>query len=298
MIEQQTKQCLEVVDKAIKFLVDSKKSPRILIKISRNLGDTLHSQPIIRYYRGKYPDACIVFLCEQRFHGVHEYNKDIDGLFLLPNNLEVQTRLNLWNPIKKNKDVDIGVIPAINPFQALHLENRWKQPHPNIVEQFLINAGVDLSHKSPVEVIVDDNDKRWAAGFMSGIHKAVAIEYVSYSIPLAWKMPAYTQFVQLANARGYKCLSLAGKNEPLIPGTLDARGASWRQTTALLARCQALVGCSSGNTMLALAARPQPTLIELNPPEDCIAANTGYLLPGTRYHRVTHPTPASIAALL
>lgn len=301
--QQQTKPALAVVDQAVKFLVDSKASPRILIKIARNLGDTLHSQPIINYYRKLHPNACIAFLCEQRFHGVHEYNKNINGLFLLPNNLAVQSRLALWDPIKNNKDIDIAIIPAINPFQAVHPENKWKQPHPNIVEQFIINAGIAgyLGAKSPVEVVVDDNDRKWADNFwhQHGLgEKTLGFEYISYSIPLAWNQGGYKQFVQLMSTKGWRCVGFAGSNEPLIPGAVDGRGATWRQTVALMSKLKYFIGCASGNTMLALASRPQPRLIELNIPEDTAAINTGYVLPGNTSVNVLRPTPNQIAAMV
>lgn len=301
--QQQTKPALAVVEQAVKFLVDSKASPRILIKIARNLGDTLHSQPIINYYRKQHPNACIAFLCEQRFHGVHEYNKNINGLFLLPNKMEVQARLAMWDPIKNNKNVDIAIIPAINPFQALHPENKWKQPHPNIVEQFIINAGIQAytSAKSPVEVIIDDNDRRWADDFARRHNlgeKAMGLEYLSYSIPLAWNQATYKQFVQLMNMKGWQCVAFAGAGEAFIPGAIDARGATWRQTVALMGKLKYFLGCASGNTMLALSSRPQPHLIELNVPEDCLAINTGYVLPGNTSVNLVRPTPSQVAAMI
>lgn len=301
--QQQVKPCLEIVDRAVQFLIDSKASPRIVIKIARNLGDTLHSQPIIKYYRKLHPNAGIVLLCEQRFHGVHEYNKDINGLFLLPNNLETHTRLALWDPIKNNKNIDIAIIPAINPFQAVHPENKWKQPHPNIVEQFIINAGISdyAAARSPIEVIVDDNDRKWADDFAKRHNlgeKALGFEYLSYSIPLAWSKAQYEQFVRIHQVKGWQCVAFAGANEPLIAGAIDARGATWRQTVALMSKLKYFVGCASGNTMLALSSRPQPKLIELNIPEDTVAANTGYILPGNTAINVVRPTPPQIAAMI
>lgn len=291
-------ECFQTINDAVEFLMASNKTPRILIKISNRLGDSIHGQPIIRHYRIKYPNACITFLTERRYHGVHQYNKDIDGLFLLPDDLDSHTRLALWNPIKTNKNIDIAIIPAINPFQYAHPENKWLEPHPNIVDQYLHNAGIVGQPLGGREIVVgiDDEDRNWATTKLDS-SDLVCIEYNSYSATMAWRMPQYIQFVQLATAKGFKCASLAGPRENIIPGTIDLRGASWRQTVALLSRSKYLIGCSSGNTMLALASRPQPFLIELNAPNDCLASQTGYIDP-THCINVIKPTPANIAALL
>lgn len=295
-------QATATIAQAIQFLKQSGKSPKILIKIARNLGDTLHAHPIIKHYRTLYPDACIAFLCEQRYHGVHEYNKDISGLYLLPNDLNVPTRLALWDPIKSDKDV-MGIIPTINPFQYLHPENQWLNPHPNIVSQCLHNAGIkgEPLGGRPIVVNIDDNDRQWADAWLkrnNASNRLVAIEYNSYSAQMAWNGPKYAEFINTVKSKGWQCISFAGANESLLPGTLDARGATWRQTVALLSKVKYMIGCSSGNTMLALASRPQPVLIELNPPEDCRADGTGYIVPGNRAVAVMKPIPAQVAAMI
>lgn len=293
-------QALATISQAVQFLKQSGRTPRILVKIARNMGDSLHGQPIIRHYRNLYPNACIVFLCEQKYHGVHEYNKDIDKLFLLPNDLNPQTRLALWDPIKTNKDIDIAVVPSINPFQYAHPENKWLNPHPNIAAQYFHNAGIN-GVPGPIVVDVDDNDRRWADDFLKRNNagpRLIGIEYNSYSAPLAWNAAQYGQFVQAVKVKGWQCISFAGVNESLLPGTLDARGATWRQTVALISKTKYMLGCSSGNTMLALASRPQPILIELNPPDDCRADGTGYVVPGNHAIAVMKPQPSQVAGLI
>lgn len=293
---------VSAINQAKQYLKQSGKSPKILVKVTRNLGDTLHGQPVVKHYRNLYPDACIVFMCEQRYHGVHEYNKDVDKIFVLPNDLNVPTRLALWDPIKSDPEI-MGIIPAINPFQYLHSENKWLQPHPNIVTQFLYNAGIkgEPLGGRPIVVNIDDNDRRWADDFLKRNNaggKLVGIEYNSYSAQLAWNHAKYAEFVNLVKAKGWQCISFAGVNEALLPGTLDGRGATWRQTIALLSKTKYMLGCSSGNTMLALATRPQPIIIELNPPEDCRADTTGYIVPGNYAVAVNQPVPAQVAAMV
>jgi hypothetical protein len=300
MDNSKLRECLKTIDEAVRFLNSSKRKPRILLKISRNLGDSLESQPIIRHYKIKYPDCCLAFLTEQRYHNAHEYNKDIDGLFLLPNELDPQTRLALWDPIKTNKNIDISIIPSINPFQATHPENKWLNPHPNIVDQFLYNAGIDSKPLGGREIIIepDNDDKLWADNFLKKHQGSdfIAIEYNSYSAVMAWKIATYSQFVTMAVKKGFKCISIAGTHENMIPGTIDMRGASWRRTVAVLSKVKYFIGCTSGNTILALASRPQPTIIELNPPDDCAAAGTGFVK--GKCFTINKPTPANVLDLL
>ena len=278
-------QSLKSIDEAIQAV--RHKSPRILIKIARNLGDSLHGQPIIRHYRNLHPGAGIIFACEQRYHGAHEYDKNIDKIVLLPNDLGNPDRLALWDPIKKNKNLDLAIIPAINPFQYVHTENNWnRKANPNIVDQYLRNAGItgEPLGGRPITVGIDDNDRKWAADFLISkripTDRLIGIEYNSYSAPRVWNAAKYAEFISIVRAKGWVCLSFAGAREALLPGTIDARGASWRQTVALLSKVKYMLGCSSGNTMLALASRPQPALIELDPPGDCRADGTGYIIPG------------------
>lgn len=289
-------QALKSVNTAIEYLINSGKSPKILIKIAKNMGDTMHGQPIIRHYRNLHPNAAIVYMVEEKYRNVHEYDTNIDQIINLPNGLDNKVRLALWDHIKQNKNIDIGIVPAINPFQALHKENAWC--HKNIADQYFHNAGIpDLQPLGGrhIEVKYDAQDKAVADKLLVGREeKFIAIEYVSYSTAPVWKMPIYIAFVQFAAQRGFRCLSIAGKHEPLIPGTLDCRGITWRQTAALLSKVQYVIGCGSGITVLAAASRPQPKILELDIPEDVTIAGCGY----AQGILIKKPTPQSVLEMV
>lgn len=260
------------------------------------MGDTMHGQPIIRHYRNLYPNAAIVYMVEDKYASVHEYDTNIDKVATLPNGLDNKTRLALWDRIKSNVQVDKAIIPAINPFQALYKQNAWC--HKNIADQYFHNAGIlDLNPLGgrEIEVKYDAQDKAVADRLLSGRgSKLIALEYVSYSTAPVWKLPTYTAFVQLAAQRGYKCLAIAGKHEPLIPGAVDCRGISWRQTVALLSQVQYVIGCGSGITVLAAASRPQPKILELDIPEDVTIAGCGY----AQGILIKKPTPQSVLEMV
>lgn len=256
----------------------------------------MHGQPIIRHYRSAFPGAAIAYLVEEKYRNVHEYDSNIDYLVNLPNGLDNKVRLALWDIIKKNPAIDIGIVPAINPFQALHKENVWC--HKNIADQYFHNAGItDLKPLGgrQIEVKYDEQDKTVADRLLKDRgEKLIAIEYISYSTAPVWKLPTYTAFVQLAAQRGFRCLSIAGKHEPIIPGTIDCRGITWRQTAALLSKVQYVVGCGSGITVLAAAARPQPKILELDIPEDVTIAGCGY----AQGILIKKPTPQSVIEMV
>jgi ADP-heptose:LPS heptosyltransferase len=291
---QKLETCKRTITEAIEFLKSSGKSPKILVKIARNLGDSLHGQPIMRHYRQTHPDAAIAFMTEKRYVSAHEYDSNIDKIFALPDGLDGQTRLALWDLIKKNPVVDIAIVPAINPFQAIHKENAWC--HDNIVTQYLYNAGIkgEPLGGRVVEVKVDDQDRAFIDKFGLPTNRLVGLEYISYSSPPCWNIGKFADFAKLVGKLGYRCVSIAGSKEPLIPGTIDFRGTTWRQATALLSRCKFMIGSGSGMTMLAAAARPQPTIIELNVPANVTIAGCGY----APAQQVNAPTPASVVEIL
>ena len=259
------------------------------------MGDTMHGQPIIRHYRNLHPNAAIVYMVEEKYANVHEYDTNIDKLVLLPNGLDNKVRLALWDRIKSNVQIH-SIIPAINPFQSLYKQNAWC--HKNIADQYFHNAGIlDLKPLGgrEIEVKYDAQDKAVADRLLKDRgSKLIALEYISYSTMPVWKMPTYTAFVQLAAQRGYRCLSIAGKHEPLIPGTVDCRGITWRQTVALLSQVQYVIGCGSGITVLAAASRPQPKILELDIPEDVTIAGCGY----AQGILIKKPTPQSVIEMV
>jgi len=279
------KEATSTVKEAIDWLNQQKdRSPKILVKIARNMGDSLHGYPIIRHYRTLNPYAAIAFLTEQKYHNVHETNPDIDRLFLLPNGMNPQERLRLWSPIK-NSQVDITVVPAIHPFGAVHSCNAWS--YANIADQYFANAGCPIVKGKPepaggrrLRVFLEPEDHVWAEEYVKkhkiDRSKFWIIECHSYSTAPIWSKPKYVQLVQQLNEAGYKCATIAGPREGIVAGSLDARGISFRQSVALFERCAGMFGCGSGLTMLAAAAERQPRIIEIGIPMSIAMSGCGY----------------------
>ncbi len=272
---------IAVVNAAAQFLREHPGSPKILCKVSKNLGDSIHAMPIIKHYRMVHPNAAIAFITSQLYHGVHETNLDISkgGLFILPNGITEQQRLKLWPVIYGQPGIDIRIIPAINPFSHEHPENTWS--FPCIADQYFANARIP--DRQPIGgrryiIRTTQDDKRWAGKFLEkhGIDpaKGIVIEYNSYSHPVAWLANVWAQFIKMLP--GYRFIGVAAGHEGMIDGMVDARGISWRQTVALLERVPKMIGVGSGLTMLAAGADPQPKIYELAVPESVTMKACGY----------------------
>lgn len=290
---------LEPVLAAHQFLLRDTGSPKILLKIAKNLGDTLHGAPILKHYRRKYPTAAIAYLVCQNYHGVHEFNNDISsgGLFLLPNDITPQERLALWPVINGLTGIDLKIIPAINPFQTVYKQNAWA--HSNIADQYFHNAGIpdckpDGGRRFIINITGDDGI--WAEIFFRTRRldpkKCIIFEYNSYSHTVPWKA---TQWVELFKSMpDYKFIGIASASEPLIPGMTDARGTTWRRTVALLNLVPKMISVGSGNTMLACGAAIRPQIYELGIPDSVTAKACGY----ADSISIPSPTPASVRAVI
>jgi hypothetical protein len=267
-----------VIDKAADWLRKQEGSPKILCKITQNLGDTLHGKPILMHYRTKYPDAAIVFLCRQTYHGAHEFTDYIDKIFTFPNDITTKDRLDMWPYINMLEGIDIKLMPSIHPFGAVYPENAWS--HSIITDQYLANAGI--TDRKPLagrryRIYITDADRKFADDFLKKHNlnpdSCVIVEYHSYSHPVPWRAQQWSELIKACNAR---FISIAGKNESLLSGTIDGRGLSWRQTVALLERVPKMIGIGSGITMLAAGCENQPQIYEINVPPNITMEACGY----------------------
>lgn len=243
---------------------------KMLFEQNRNMGDTLHLTPIIRHYRNLHPDAAIAFVVGTPYGNAHEFNPHINKLFLVPN-LIPNLRIQMRQKILTFNDIDKVVAPSIFPYGSIWKELNWS--HPNIADQYFHNAGIkgQLNGGRKLVVVITEADKRWAQDFIKQ-HKlnpkmTCALEYNSYSARPKW---SYTQFAKLAShlkGHGINCVSIAGKKERPIAGTVSALGISWRQSVALLDQVGCFVGAGSGITMLAAAADNPPLIFEAGVPD-------------------------------
>lgn len=274
--------CLEAaknrVEEAAKWLRNQDTDMRILIKLTKNLGDSLHVTPIARHYKKVYPNCKIAFVVGNAYFNVHEYNKDFDMVMPIDSNITGQNRIRLGNYMMKEiNGIDKVLCPSIHPFGEVWPSHTWS--YPQISHQYFHNGGVrppgEIKGGGKLHAPITEDDKSFAKNFING-QKCIALEYHSYSHPVGWRIDKFKKFSDLAKKLGYHCISLAGKKEGIIPGTVDGRGMPWRRTIAILSFCDYLIGVGSGITMLACCAPRQPKIIEIGVSEAILMNRCGY----------------------
>ena len=253
------------VKQAVSWL-KAKSGFKILIMQTCNLGDTLHITPIAKHYKTVYPNCTLAFIVGDSYYEVHANNEDFDQIFTIKASLTGQERILVGQYLVSNSvGIDKVLCPSIFPFGEIWDTHKWC--HEVISHQYWHNAEIrppsSIKGDKKLKAPVTEQDKQFADEFI-GNRKCIALEYHSYSHPVPWKVDQFVRFVNLVKKKGYECISFAGKNEGMIPGTIDARGMSWRRTIAVIAKCDCMVGIGSGITMLACCSRPIPKIIELN----------------------------------
>lgn len=266
---------ISVVNEAASWLKDQD-GYKILIKQTKNLGDTLHITPIAKHYKLKYPGCKIAFIVGNKFINAHEHNKDFDKLFPIDSNLEGYERISVGQyMIDHIKDIDLVLCPSIFPFGEVWPTHTWS--HPVISHQYFLNAKIDLNNMlgdKKLNVPITRDDIIFANKIINEKFKYIAIEYNSYSHPLPWSLDQFNKFISMANGIGFKCISIAGNNEGLLRNTIDGRGISWRRTVSVIKNCKYFVGIGSGNTML--AACTDTKILEINVPDSINMKSCGY----------------------
>ena len=262
---------------AVTWLKEQNTNFRVIIKQTRNLGDTLHITPIARHYKTVYPDCKIVFLVGDSYASVYKFNKDFDLIVPIPSSLNPQERIKIGQWMKANiHGIDKVLCPSIFPFAEVWPSHVWS--YPKISHQYFANAGIkpnEMQGGSRLSAPVSPEDVSFAKSFL-GNGKFVGIEYNSYSHPVPWKGADFAKLASYLHSLGYKCISFAGLKEGKIDNTIDGRGMTWRRTIAVLSRCELFIGVGSGITMLAACASPMPRIIEIGVSDSISMSGCGY----------------------
>lgn len=263
------------INQAADWLRGFKNEYKILIKQTRNLGDTLHITPIARHYKTLIPGCKIAFITGELYHSVHALNKDFDAIFGIDHNFDGRTRIELGKYMMTLTGIDKILCPSIFPFGEIWPSHTWS--YPIISHQYFHNAEIrppeSIKGGGKLNAPISNQEIDFANSFVTH-DKLIGLEYNSYSHQVPWNKAKFDKFVNLVKGFGYKCISFAGKNEGIISGTIDGRGISWRRTIALINKCKFFVGIGSGNTMLAACTKCK--ILEINVPDSITMKSCGY----------------------
>ena len=272
----------------------------IFVEHLRNFGDCMHSTIVIRHYRKTIPDCTIVFGISEKYVSEFETLKSLpDGPHIivgLPHGPQFPDDGPLRVAWTRYTATLPGVYKVVTP--SVHPYG-WRCG--SMSEAIFHNADIKKLEVPRRPVLpIDIADYAWADSYMRHFQLTgnyVTMEYLSYSLKphsLEW----YTDLV-----KRIKCpvVGLAGKNEPLVAGMVDARGCTYRQAKVLIMRSKCFVGCASGNGLLTVSEGCETPMVEIVEPHISYRA-LGYVGPGVseRPYAVTgyDRTTADVASIV
>lgn len=273
---------------AIAAAVRSDPRPSIVVEMTRQLGDILHSSVVVRQIRKSHPGAHVIWAIGSRY---------------------VETCRTLTPPLLGPHAIaglpDLPDFPADGPYRVHWVREAAKLPgvrrafgcgvHPwgwkrgSITDAVLINAGIErLTVDRRPWLPLTFADKEFARDFIPG--PFVAMEYRSESIkprPPAW-------FADLVAKIRLPVVALAAPGSPKIRGAKDGTATTIRQAKALIQRSRCFIGVGSGLSVVAATRGIAVPIVELVTPELAIPA-IGYAS-GAPHTNMLHASTAAIAA--
>lgn len=88
---------------------------KILVVITRRIGDVLLSTPLIRSLRHAYPDAAIHVLVFQGTEGILQGNPDVDRILTVNPRMKLRTHMAFLKGIWRKYDLAVSVVPGDRP---------------------------------------------------------------------------------------------------------------------------------------------------------------------------------------
>lgn len=266
-IENLDEELVSVGVRSIAETVSRCRSPVIIIEAMRNFGDILHSTSAVRHYRKTF-DGSVVWAIEEKYASEFcHFTADELGphaIAKLPSTPSYPAdgpyRLRWLAEARKLPGVVQVVSTSPHP-------TGWNGNSASLLSDTAI-AKAKITHLSvPLKpwLPISDAERSWADGFIEN-HSLrngfIALEYFSYSLaprPSAW----YEKLIQLLPL---PVVAIAGKSDPAVAGAIDARGCSYRQAKALIAKSNLFIGRGSGLSMVAASGGCQQKVVELIPP--------------------------------
>lgn len=255
---------------AIRSAVARSDRPSIVIEMTRQLGDILHSTVVVRQFRVNHPTHHIVMAigsCHASTFstftpdalGPHSFAQ-LPDLPAYPQDGPYRVHwVRETNKLQNVRAFGCGVHP-------------WGWPGGSITDAILLNAGLDrLTIERRPCLPLSLEDETFATSFIAknGLGNGfIALEYHSVTI-----QPRPTQwFVELIRHIRLPVVSLAHPDAQHVTGTVDGRSTTFRQAKALIARSQCFIGAGSGLSVVAASLGCTQPIVELVTPNLSIPA--------------------------
>lgn len=241
----------------------SSSRPCIVIEMTRQLGDILHSTLVVRHYRKTRPDAWVVWAIGERY--VDSFQGFLPELFG-PHAIAALPELP---PFPDDGPYRVAWVKHASSQGATALGcgvHPWGWKSGNIVDAVLQNAGIaKLEVERRPFLPISPEHEKWATWFIQKHCLGagyVTLEHRSYS--LAVQEPAW--YERLVSTIRLPVISLGAESEAPIAGTINGHGTTFRHAKALIARSRCFVGCGSGLSVIAASNGCVQPMFEITEP--------------------------------
>jgi hypothetical protein len=264
----------------------------IVIEMTRQLGDILHSTMVVRHYRAT-TKTDIVWAIGAKYVSAFEHFTPAE---LGPHAIAPLPDLPAWPEDGKYRIAWVYAakkLPKVVSAFGCGV-HPWGWKRGDIVSAVLENAGIEkLAVPRRPWLPVAVGDVKWADSFIASHTGAryIALEYCSYSLegkPLAW-------FSDLVKRIQAPVVALGSSSDPVLPGAIDARGTTFQQAKAIIAKAKMFIGCGSGLSVVAAAHGCEQPVIELID-FPLSMAGIGYRRKDDRHMCMKNKTTAEVAA--
>ena len=286
-------QGMEAIDQAAR----KRKMPSVVIEMTRNLGDVLHSTLVVRHFRTTDPASHIVWAIGNQYVDTFaRFTPDQGGPHAIASLPDLP-------PFPGDRDARVAWVKESPKLRSVHRAigcgvHPWGWVGGSIVDGILHNAGIRALRVSRQPWLpITAEDVRTAETFMEhrGLRQRgfVALEYESYSLkslPLGF-------FAELVAMIQLPVVALAAPSAAAVPGAIDGRSTTIRQAKALIARSACFVGCGSGLSVVAASNQCHQPVLELVTPALSMPA-LGYRRRDQGYANCHTANPRQAAAAL
>lgn len=253
--------------------------PAILIEMTRQFGDVLHSTLVVRHYRATQKEKVVWAISEAYADAFSNFVPDVLGPHAI-------ARLPELPPFPDDAPARIAWVRLAAQIPGVRAigcgVHPWGWKRGDIVSAILENAGIStLCVPRRPWIPLDAGDIAWADDFVQRNRLAngfLALEYRSLS--LGSRDPQW--FAALARRLPLPIVTLGARTDPYVANTIDGRGTTFRQAKALITRSSCFVGCGSGLSVLATSDGCEQPMVEFIDPS-LSAVGIGYRSQSARH---------------
>lgn len=267
--------------------------PAILIEMTRQFGDVLHSTLAVRHYRATQQTRVVWAISDAYADAFSNFVPEVLGPHAI-------ARLPALPAFPGDAPARIAWVSRAAQMPGVRAigcgVHPWGWKRGDIVSAILENAKIaNLAVPRRPWIPLDLGDIAWADDFVqrNGLQGGFfALEYTSHS--LGSRDPGW--FADLARRLPLPTVSLGAASDPHVPSTIDGRGTTFRQAKALITRASCFVGCGSGLSVMATSDGCEQPMVEFCDPA-LAATGIGYRQRSGRNAVLSWTSPDAVSVI-